>query len=550
MKILNRKNLNIMRSLKLLKAGAIGLMLIVGLASCEGSLTSYNENPNAPKDAPAKLILPNTITSSMNRQYSMSGLNGYVGGIWVQQYAKIQYVDEGRYDLSGRIGMVDGFWEDFYSETLSDLKRIKDQASAGTGNPDKDANTIAIANVLMAWNLHMMTDLWGPIPATEALKGAEDEAVISPAYDSQQSVYNTIIQLLDEATSTMVPSNTPFGSEDLIYNGDMTKWQKLANSLKLRAYMRLSDVDESTASSGIQQVFNNGNYFTSNADNAKLSYQADPYNNPVNNFFQTREDHKISSKMITELKNLDDPRLHFYAMPIEADSAWQYLENDHPDGRYPDSVYVSVINGDENNSLPLNEASNIGHYFMAPKSPGFVMTYSEVEFILAEAALRGWIETPVDAASHYNAGIRASMEMYNQSKMDAALDGFAGDQAFTKQSVHTEEYPAGMTESEITSYLTGPGAFPAAGTMQERMDAIALQKWIGMYGQGLQSWYEWRRLDYPTLTPGPTAVLNEVPKRVFFPFAEQSVNGQNYNDAVGMLDGPDNMTTKVWWDVN
>jgi hypothetical protein len=461
-------------------------------------------------------------------------------------------VDEDNYNLSGRIGMVDNFWEEFYAGTLNDLKRIKDQATAGTGNANKDANTIAIADILMAWNLQTMTDLWGPIPVTEALQGASEETITSPKYDNQQAVYDEILGLLDEATSKIVTGNEPFGSADLIYNGDMNKWLKLANSLKLRAYMRLSEVEPQTAASGISQVFSDGNYFESNADNAYLTYQGDPYENPVANFAETREDHKVSSTMVDQLKSLDDPRLHFYAMPRRLSSAGAELSDSYPDGRFPDSVYVGKQNANSEESVPLGAASNMGHYFMAPKSPGFIMTYAEVELILAEAAQRGWIGTTADAKAHYDAGVRASMEMFDQSQMDAVLDGYAGHVSFGKQQVNSDEYPAGMEDQEVTNYLaTGPGAFPLAGTNEDKMNAIALQKWIALYGQGVQPWFEWRRLDYPVLTPGPTAVLDQVPTRLFLPSAEQSVNQENYDEAVNsMLKGPDEMTTKVWWDVD
>lgn len=543
-----------MNTLRILKTGLVLMILAVGLTACEGSLTNLNENPNEPETAPPSLVLPNAILSSMNRIYDMGGLNGYVGGVWVQHYAKIQYVDEDRYNLSGRIGMVDDFWDGFYSETLQDLKSIKSRAEIDTVDTEGGANTIAIANILMAWNWQIMTDLWGPIPASEALQGnpqdEDTEQITNPVYDSQEAVYNYIIQLLDEAITTAAGGTAPFGSEDLIYQGDMEKWLKLANSLKLRVYMRMSDVQPDTAAAGIAEVFNDGNYMTSNEDNAMMYYQTYPNNNPVNQFFRTREDHKVSVTIMDYLKDLNDPRLHFYAIPIEAANVWsnEQLLEEYPDGRYPDSLYVGVTNGDINNSLPLNEASNIGHYFIAPRSPGIIMSYAEVEFILAEAALRGWIETSLDVETHYNNAITASMLMYDESSLSRAFSGFTDDLVYTQQGVREEEFPSGIQEAEIQDYLSGPAAWPTLGDMNTQMETIALQKWIALYGQGLQAWFEWRRLDHPPLEPGPEAVLNEVPKRLFYPFAEQSVNPSNYGAAVDMLDGPDNLTTRVWWD--
>lgn len=544
-----------MKFTKLFTATVLGLLLLVGLQSCD--LTEYNDNPNEPSEVPSSVLLPKAQQDAMDLLYEMDGLNGYIGNLWVQHYAKIQYTEEDRYDFSGRIGLVESLWEDFYSGILADLNTIKLQAQNGEhADNDMNANQEAIANIMMAWNYQLITDVWGPIPFSEALSGSE--GISSPKYDSQEAVYDGIITLLDDAIGKIVPGKSPFGGQDLIYGGDMNQWLKLAHSLKLRVYIRQAEVAPQKAAAGIQGVISDDMYFKSNNDNAQLNYISYPDNNPINQFFGYedggREDHKVSKTLIDTLKGLNDPRLRVYAMPTEADSVWNWSDSElqnYPNHQWPDSTYVGVINGSENNYIPLNEASNIGAYYLAPNSPGFIMSYAEVRFIIAEAQARGWLtatETGMTETQAYEAAVRASMDMYNSDRLNAVIGTFPGDPAYTNQNMRAVELPVGISEDEIDDYLSGEGAYPITGTTNDKLDWIAFQKWTALFHQPLESWSEWRRSGQPMLEPGPLAVLNQVPVRVFYPPIEQSVNQSNYNAAVDMIGGNDNMTSPLWWD--
>lgn len=509
-------------------SGALILLLLIGLTACDSGFEEMNQNPNAPtenEEVPASLILPRAIQTSMDRLYSMSGLNGYVGAVWAQSYAKIQYVDEDRYDFSGRVSLVNNIWESFYSRSLEDLNQIR-IAAADEDRPNEEA----IATILMAWNFHQLTDIWGDVPYSEALQGVEDT---SPAYDTQEDVYNGLLQDLTDAVDMIDVSSSPFGGEDLIYGGDMERWLKLANSLKLRMAMRLSEVDEGTAESVIQDVYDDGRHFTSHDDNAQVDYLSYPDNNPVNDFSREREDHKVSKTTVDKLQELDDPRLRIYAVPVRSE-----------DLREEGVTYQGVQNGDENNSLPLGEASTMGAYFLAPESPGRIMTYDEVLFVLAEAAARGWLPD-ANAEDLYYDAIRANMELYTQEELDRVLVSFPGDQAFNHQGLDASEFPEGITDEEIEAYLEQEEVQWDEGNWRE---LIGEQKWIALYSQGLETWIEWRRLGYPELEPGPTAVLDDVPRRLAYPVLEQSLNQSNRDEAVSRLNGDDTMLTPVWWD--
>lgn len=428
------------------------VLLIIGVlfVSCETGLEGLNENPNAPSEVPVELILPQAIENSINRLYSMSGLNGYVGAIWAQSYAKIQYTDEDRYDFSGRVSLINNIWESFYSTTLKDLYAIRDQAIVS-----EDPNSQAVAEILIAWNFQQLTDIWGDIPFSEAIQGLTDnpeERIISPAYDPQSDVYSGILTLLEDAVNRIDVGGSAPGQADLLYNGDMMMWQRFANSLRLRVLLRMSEVNEAEASAGVSEIIDNGLPIFENHDhNAQLNYLPYPNNNPVNEFARTREDHKISNTALTWLAELDDPRIRIYAVPMRSQNAEPTTEV------YTDSRgynYQGIINASQDNSIPLGEASTMGHFFMAPTSPGRIITYNEVLFIRAEAAARGW--TADDAETLYTEAVEASLNLYNSDRIDPVLSAFPGDAAFNHQGFNAEELPEGITDQEIADYLAQP----------------------------------------------------------------------------------------------
>lgn len=341
----------------------IAALFVMGviLISCEAGLDGLNENPNAPSEVPLELILPQTVENSVNRLYSMSGLNGYVGAIWAQSYAKIQYTEEDRYDFSGRVGLINAIWESYYSTTLKDLYAIRDEAIA-----TEDPNNQAIAEILIAWNFQQITDIWGDVPYSEAIQGLAEEGeerIINPEYDPQSEVYNGILSMLEDAVNRIDLEAAAPGQGDLIYNGDMSKWQKFGNSLRLRIYMRMSEVHEADASAGISNIIDNGlPVMESHEDNAQLDYLPYPNNNPVNDFARTREDHKISHTTLSILAERDDPRTRIYAAPMRNQNPDEAITEIYTDSRGYN--YQGVINASEDNSLPLGEASTMGHFIL------------------------------------------------------------------------------------------------------------------------------------------------------------------------------------------
>jgi hypothetical protein len=506
---------------------AIVLAAVIGLQACDAGFEDMNRNPNAPEVVPVAFILPRAQETTATRLYSMSGMNGYIGAIWAQGYAKIQYTDEDRYDFSGRIALVNNLWQSFYAATLEDLNQI-----SLIGQEENRPNVVAVAEIMKAFNFHQITDLWGDVPYEHALQGADGS---TPAYTPQAEIYTGLISDLNAAIAMIdVGGPNPFGSADLVYGGDMQRWLRFAHSLKLRIAMRMSEANPSLARSTIESVYNGGNYFQSHADNAVFRFQQFPYNNPVHDFARTREDHKVSKTTVDILLQMEDPRLRIYAEPVRDE-----------DLRTAGTMYQGVRNADANNSMPLGQVSTMGRYFVAPESPGRFMTYDEVLFILAEAAARGWL--PISAEQTYYNAIRANMELYNADRLGGVLGTFsASDQAFTHQGFSAEDAPDPISEAEITAYLARPDVQWNQGQWQQR---IGLQKWLALYGEGFQQWTEWRRLGVPTLTVGPLAVLTEVPRRLSYPVIEQSLNRENWTTAVSKFGAAgDTFLGRVWWD--
>jgi hypothetical protein len=466
------------------------LALVMATAACDDGLTEVNENPNAPTDVDAQFIFANAVDHSVSRALG-ANFNLTLTGLWSQQVAKIQYIDEDRYEL--RDATVNSHWSGFYSGPLVDL-RVVEQKGAEAGRP----NQVAAAKIMKAWTFQQMTDVWGDIPYSQALQGRAEEAVTTPAYDPQQAIYDSLLDELNAASDMINPAAGTFGGGDLIYSDDAAAWAKFANSLRLRLAMRMSEADPTTGAAEFQAALADG-VFESNADNATLVYAGTPSENPIHENFHEggRFDHVISATMVDTLKSYDDPRLAVYATPAPSDGEYRGmpngLSNDH--------------------GIVFSTLSRIGDYFLAPNAPAVLQSYSEVLFLQAEAAVRGWITA--DAASLYYAGIRASMEQY------------------------------GISDAKIVAYLAQPEVvFNPATALQQ----IAVQKWIALYMTGPEAYAEWRRTGFPELTVVPQSSNGDlIPVRVFYPSSEQSYNLAQLNEAIAR-NGGDDLNDPVWWD--
>jgi len=525
------------RGFRLASAGAV---VLLGLSACNpDDLTKVNQDPNNPISAPPAPVFTYATRISMQRWFGSNPTNMRGPVLTTQHLAQVQYPDEDQYArLDGTV--TDASFINTYSQELKNFQAVID-----AGKPDEQEMLWGPAQVMRSLIFSHITDVWGDVPYSQALKGDAADATLQPAYDAQKDIYTGLFADLNEAVTAMAAGASaasvlaPVGAADPIYAGNRLRWQRFGNSLRARLAMRLVNKDPVTAQAQfLAAIAAPGGLIASNADNAQMNWPGDGvYNNPwsVNN--QTRDDHRLSDRLMGQMLPYSDPRVAVYAQPTlcflnpagtgcpaspaqyagmpnaltATDAATWSLKSSRP-GRvfYSNSSYCKsgYANGAYVNCSGLTGA----------RFPSFVLTYAEVSFLLAEAAERGWITTAT-AASYYNQGIQASMAQW------------------------------GVTDAvAIAAFLARPGIAYTPGTAG--LTEIALQKWIALFTDGVEAWAEWRRTCVPsTVKPGPAAVIGTVPRRYEYSIREASVNSANMDAAVARQ-GADDFTTRMYWDSN
>src|SRR6266508_4520624 len=472
---------------------------LIGITAC-GDLTSINQNPNGPVDVPPPSILPQVIQVLANNVNGVTSLNIRGGGLWVQYYSQIQYRDEDKFVV--RSG-TSGGWG-MYNGVLEDVQRIIQK-----GQTSNVPNWSAVGRILKAYTFSVMTDAMGDLPYTEALKG---DTILHPSYDSQQSIYDSLFVNLATANSEFDfgAAATGFPTGDLLYRGSMAKWQKFANSLRLRLAMHLTNIDPAKAQAEAAAPVTAG-VFANNAENATLLYLAtSPNRNPIYNDARGRDDYGMSKTYVDSLTSWADPRLPVFAQlnddTIQANRTYQGLSNGLNDGEGPNLFYIS----------------RIGAFWReTPNAPMDLLTYSEVQFLEAEAAERGWIAG--SAATFYNNAISASFNQY------------------------------GITDTAvINAYLAQPRVAYTPGA--PGLAQIAYQKWVSMFMQGMEAWTEVRRTQIPALIPGPRAVFGagvakKIPERLPYDDQEGVLNAANVAAAVAAqgFSASNDIQTPLWF---
>ena len=308
---------------------------------------------------------------------------------------------------------------------------------------------------------------------------------------------------LKTAGASLSTGNSPAIAGDIIYSGNIARWKKFANALRLRIALRIADREPEKAKQVINEVLNDAGGLISSVDEAaRFAYTTPPQQNPVAAWFDTRDDYRIGKTLVDKLYALNDPRLPIFANKPTDATVTTYV-----------GVPSGLTNSDANN-LGFAKTSKPGSYFSTATAPAVILNYAEVLFGRAEAAARGF--TTENAEDLYNQAIKASFNQY----------------AITDLSV-INNYTAQATVK-----------FNAANFKR----SIGEQKWIALFGQGLEAFAEWRRLDYPQLTAGVAGTLDgKIPVRFIYPGSEQALNGTSYKNAI-TNQGPDNLLTKLWFD--
>lgn len=458
------------------------LLLIAALlfGSCNKFDDDINRNPNQPSEASGTQLIANA-------ELWLPDLGSSPLGEFLSQYlSETQYPGASLYPEGGI---------SFYSWYQGPLMNLETVLTSNDLKSSEGpvANQIAVAKILKAYFFWNITDRWGDVPYTQALKGA---ANFTPTYDKQEDIYNNLFQLLDEANASIVTGSI---TNDIVYRGDMTKWKKLANTIHLLMALRLSEVNPTKATAEFNKALANG-IMTSNADNLVYKHLPDAnnqsywYGQVVN---QNREWWALSETLVDYMKPLNDPRL---------------------------AVYGKKTSGNDYKGLPFGTTTGLpnttgvslmGTAIYAQDAPIYLVTYAEALFAKAEAAKRGWI-TGGDAEAKKN--------------YDLAIE----------QSVR--QWTGGTTGLAELMANTAVAYNPATALAQ-----IGMQRYVHLFMHGYEAWAEWRRTGYPNNLVAPGG--KNVPTRLAYPPNESFNNSQNYKEAVTrQFGGNDSQYGKVWWD--
>ena len=533
-----------------IKIFALGILLASALFSCK-DLTVLNQNPNGINPLTAN---PNLVMSTVLTETGKSFVNlGYQDMAGVMQHTQKDgwSGSHNSYEWGGSQS-----WASYY-DILRNNQYVYDRSVSLNWEMHQ-----GISLVIKSMMFGLITDLWGDAPYSAALKGADGgTANTFPVYDSQEAIYTGILADLEKA-NTLLSKNaveytsTP-GTADVYYQGNPTKWRKLANSLMLRFYMRISTKKPDVAKAGIEKIMANAVQYpiiTAIADDAAMPFAGNSNDDswPANAVYDASASNyrrlKMAATFVNKLLDLKDPRIAVWANKVQIplivdanlpkgtdkiENGKRYLSPDKVAGKdvntNPDYVGLptGLIGGASYNLSPTAEqAANNPHVswlndiYKQAKGPllkSRMMSAAEVRFILAEAALKGWSVTG-DAKTHYDAGIKASMDTWG-------------------------------TTAAYASYMTQKGV-AYDGTLKQ----IIEQKWISSWTAAQEAWFDYRRTGFPELTVGPSAIRKVLPVRFYYMLDERNLNKTNTEAAMSKLestihteaDGKNSAWSKPW----
>jgi len=444
--------------------------------SCDETMRDYSEDPNNPLEAPNTTILP---TAMMSTIVNLSGTDpSWIASVWVQHTAGVhaQLRDYDRLaDLDA--SLVNNNWLNLYPTILQNLDIVIQQ-----GEEEGNNNFVGIAMILKAYAATYAADMWGDIPFSEANLGEEN---LTPAYDSQDEVYEQALQLLEDGRNALMAETiATAGSSDLIYGGDSAAWITAAYSLEAKIHNRWSNIEPEASAERVLAAAENG--FQSPEDNLTFdnfgtgSTEQHPW-------FQESLDrghHAFSQSMYDEMGPVDDPRLTVYA--VERDGEIVPAPNAQAEA---DQFAASIYSG-------------LSDEVISPTAPQPLMTYSELLFIKAEAHLR--LGNATEAHEAYEEALQTSLANH------------------------------GIEGADAEEFLAQEAVLPDAANLS--LEQVMTQKWISLFPfQSVEAYTDFRRTGYPELT-NP---IGPIPNRFPYPQNEIDNNRANIPDV--------NINTPVWF---
>jgi hypothetical protein len=461
--------------------------------SCNKDITKFNIDTKSASIVPGKTLFTQGEKNLVDAMTSTSVASAPFR-ILSQEWTENTYVYEAQYNFSA-YNANNGFWNNLYRLVLANLQAAKRLFPATVSDPVALRNDLIITDILQVYTFNVLCATYGNIPYSQAL----DPTIPFPKYDDAKTITADLLKRLDTCIAGLNAGGS-LGAADQIYKGDVTKWKKFAASLQLKIAMMIADVDPTTASSVALKAVQTG-VFSSNADNASMTYDPSAVGNS-NLIWQAlvnsgRHDFLPSNILVHTMDSLHDPRV-----PL-------YFTKD-PNGKYSGGV-PGAGNG-------YGIFSDFTPTIQAPAYPGTLLTYSQVEFYLAEAVERG-IAVGGTAEDHYNNAITASIIFW------------------------------GGTTADASAYLAQPAVnyTTAAGPWRQK---LGYQEWIANYNNNWDSWTDIRRLGYPDLNVvnPPIGGQGEFPLRYTYPANESGSNPINWAEAVKALPGgKDVVSAKLFW---
>lgn len=519
---------------------------ILACWSCTRHFEEYNTDPFGATDAELERdgysirsalrgLADGIISLDVNTtQFTECLLGGPMAGYFADANAGFNENSIGRLNPPNNWTKV--LMEDFPKRIFPNLRQLNKVTS--------DETVIAVGQIVKVAGMHRIADTYGPMPYSQI---GEDGAIMVP-FDSQEDAYKAMINDLNEAIDVLTANatNNFAASADVIFQGDVVKWCRYANSLKLRLALRMSYADPEYAKQAAEEVAAHEIGTMAHTDDiAQLTafgsggnplYVALNYNkvgvHDDGTECLTTGDSHIAAEIILYMNGYNDPRRASYFTPSE----WEGEQ------------YVGLRHG-----IVIPNHATVGHKYSGMNidkfdTPLVLMYPAEAAFLKAEAAgVFGW-NMGGTAKDFYEQGIRLSFEQCGVGGADAYIANSTNKPGMYVDPAGTNSYNYRLSDLAV--------AWNESAGKEEKQERIMIQKWIANFPLGNESWADIRRTGYPHIMPcvssannSKGAVPDEGPRRMKFPQEEYTSNPQNINDAVAnLLGGPDEMTTRLWFD--
>lgn len=515
----------------LYKVVAAALLCSTLFTSCKDGFEEVNTDPiNTPNALPQQLLAPalvGTVGANMIR-------NRNFNNELMQVTVSLSDGDASVFRYEFRNTWSDYLWNNWYVQ-LTNLKDMHKQASDSL-TLNKSYQGISL--ISQSWIYSMLTDTYGDVPYSQS--NMAREGIIEPAFDAQKDIYLDIFNKLEEANTLLSANTAIVASSDPVYNGVVSNWRRLGNSLYLRLLLRVSGKPEMTelCIAKIKEIVETkaSTYpiISNNAQSAILRWTGvAPYTSPyINVRDQDFRSVSMASFFIDHVRDWSDPRLSISEYGKNGVNRWGIAQGSNG------------FSGVESGYIPGTGWSKMAYFYSRDQQAqtmqtepmtGMIMNYPEVQYILAEAAVKGWISG--SAQQYWENGILNGITLWLPNWPVLTATGTAPATPPTIASTEFREY---LTNAEIM--------WDESLGLEDKMEKIHLHKYYdGLFLVDMQQWFEYRRTGHPRLPKGPGLRNNgEMPSRMEYPVYVQSANPTSYKNAV-QVQGPDAISTKVWW---